>query len=138
MILSITVFKALLGQVQLFLCIIKAFELFQAEVAPHDVQLEDRIVVHSVQQLFALTTREGSLSWLNLSALQGSLESFLALGVFLGLTNRAFIYNMDPLNGLRGSRVLDSSMVASGPGQWLPALAVNYNHLATAVFLWGY
>lgn len=59
-ILSITVFKALLGQVQLFLCIIKAFKLFQAEVAPHDVQLEDCIVVHSVQQLFALTTGEGS------------------------------------------------------------------------------
>lgn len=47
-ILSITVFKALLCQVQLFLCIIKAFQLFQAEVAPYDVQLENSIVVHSV------------------------------------------------------------------------------------------
>ncbi|EDL99340.1 rCG24364 [Rattus norvegicus] len=59
-ILPVTVFKARLGQVQLFLCIIKALQLFQAEVAPHDVQLQDCIVVHSVQQLFALTTRGGS------------------------------------------------------------------------------
>jgi hypothetical protein len=86
-ILSVTVFKAFLGQVQLFLCIIKAFQLFQAEVTPHNVQLEDCIVVHSVQQLFALTTREGSCHG---RALHGSPESLLALGVFLGLTNGVF------------------------------------------------
>lgn len=48
---------------------------------------------------------------------QGSLESLLVLGVSLELTNGAFIYNMGPLSGQRGIRGLDSSMVASGPGQ---------------------
>ena len=45
--------KALLGQLQLLLGVVQALQLAQAEVAPHYVQLEHRVVVHRVQQLCA-------------------------------------------------------------------------------------
>lgn len=90
MIFSITVFKALLGQVQLLLCIVQALQLFQAEVAPHNVQLENRVVVHSVQQLFALTRRRKLSMW-SPPVVLWSPESSSALAAFVGLTNGAFI-----------------------------------------------
>lgn len=59
MIFPVTLSKALLGQLQLLLGIVQALELAQAEVTPHYVQLEHRIVVHRVQQLSAtLTAKE--------------------------------------------------------------------------------
>ena len=52
-IFPVTLSEALLGQLQLLLGVVQALQLAQAEVAPHYVQLEHRIVVHCVQQLCA-------------------------------------------------------------------------------------
>lgn len=58
-IFPVTIFKALLGQIQFSFCIVKAFQLLQAEVTPHYVQLENRVVINRVQEFSAtLTGRE--------------------------------------------------------------------------------
>ena len=73
-IFPVTLSKALLGQLQLLLGIVQALELAQAEVAPHYVQLEHRIVVHRVQQLSAaLTARRQEMA----SLISSSTNPFL-------------------------------------------------------------
>lgn len=56
MVLPIAPLEAPVGCGQLFLCIIQAIQLFQAEVAPHYIQLQDCIVINCVQQLRAALT----------------------------------------------------------------------------------
>lgn len=56
MVLSIAPLEASLRCGQLFLCIIQAVQLFQAEVAPHYIQLQYCIVINCVQQLCAALT----------------------------------------------------------------------------------
>lgn len=63
MVLSVAPLEASLSHGQLFLCIIQAVQLLQAEVAPHYVQLQHCIVIHSVQQFWATLTGKHNNHW---------------------------------------------------------------------------
>ena len=73
MIFSVALSEALLGQLELLLRVVQALQLPQAEVAPHCVQLEHRVVVHRLQQLpAALTARQTAFQTLSSQSLESS------------------------------------------------------------------
>lgn len=58
MVLPIAPLEASMCCGQLFLCIIQAVQLLQAEVAPHYIQLKYCIVINGIQQFCATLTEK--------------------------------------------------------------------------------
>lgn len=63
MVLPIAPLEASMCCGQLFLCIIQAVQLLQAEVAPHYIQLQYCIIINSIQQFCATLTGKQNSYW---------------------------------------------------------------------------